>query len=71
MVVDNSVELHDLLLALGMEINPTDLGLNLVQAYVIETLETRSSNASGFVIRYKKMFLPSHEYMFLVPPILA
>jgi hypothetical protein len=54
------------LLAFGMEVNPIHGSRHLIEADVIETLEARARDLSHAVIGHQKVFLPSHEDVFLL-----
>lgn len=54
----------DVLFALGVEVYPADFSLDLVEADVVEALETRAGYGPNSMIGDQKVFLPSHEDMF-------
>jgi len=51
-------------LALRMEVNATDTAGTLVEANVVESFETGSSDRLNAVIRHQEVFFPAHEKMF-------
>lgn len=55
----------DLLFALRMEVNTTDLPFSHVHADVVEALEASTCYIALPMVRHKKMLLPPHEDMFL------
>lgn len=48
-------------LALGMEINPTDVAADLVEADVVKPFETRPLDLAHAVVGDQEGFLPAHE----------
>lgn len=52
-----------LLLALGVEINPTHCPLNLVKTDIIKSFKTCTAYCPYSMIGDQEMFLPSHEYI--------
>lgn len=55
-----------ILFTLGMEIDTTDLPIDLIEAYVIEAFKARSTNRLDPVIRHEKVLLPPHKHVFLI-----
>lgn len=49
-----------------MEIYPINTSLYLVEADVIETLETRTVDCAHSVVRNKEVLLPTHENILLL-----
>jgi hypothetical protein len=49
------------LLALSMEVNPTNAPTALVEADIIEALEARASDGAHAVVRDEEVLLPAHE----------
>ena len=54
------------LLALRVEIDPTDSPLQLIEADVVKPLKARSGNRADPVVGDKEILLPAHEYVFAV-----
>ena len=54
------------LVALRMVIDPRDHPSNLVEAYIIETLEAGSCYLFDPVVRYEELFLPAHEHILAI-----
>lgn len=50
-----------ILLALGVEVNPTDTPVALVEADVVEALETRARDRLDPVVGHEKVLFPAHE----------
>ena len=53
-----------------MEVDSFDAAGNLVEADVIESLKTRAVYGFDAVVRHQEVFLPAHEKMFLLHPVL-
>lgn len=52
---------HLILLTLGMEIDPTDPPIPLIETNIIKTLETRPRDRLHAVIRDQEVLFPAHE----------
>ena len=50
-----------LLLALRMEVDPTHGSRNLIETYIVESLETRAHDLPNSMIWHQKVFFPPHE----------
>lgn len=66
-----SSEVAHLLLALRMEVDALDGSRNLVEAYVIETFKTCAADRPNSMVWHQKIFLPAHEQMLFLHPILC
>jgi hypothetical protein len=64
LIYDHSRTGSDVLFAFCMEIDPADRPLNLVEADIVEALETCATYSSYSMVRDQKVFLPPHEYIF-------
>ena len=53
-----------ILLALGMKIDAADSTRALVEADIVESFKTGTSDGLDLVIRYQEVFLPTHEDVF-------
>lgn len=49
------------LLALGVEVDPADAAVTLVEANVIEALEAGARNRLDAVVRNQEVLFPAHE----------
>lgn len=58
-----------ILLALGMEIDPTHPPLDLIKTDIVEALKASALDGFELVVRNEEMLLPSHEDVFLLPPV--
>lgn len=54
----------DLPLAFAVEVNPTDRPLHLVEANIVESLETRACNGPHSMVRHKEVLFPPHKDVF-------
>ena len=52
------------LLTFGVEVDPTDTAIALVEANVIEALEARTRNRLHAVVGHKEVLFPAHKDMF-------
>lgn len=59
------------LLAVRMKIYPSDGACDLVEAYVVESLETCAADLSYSVIRNQELLFPSHEHVLTVGTVLV
>lgn len=59
------------LLAVRMEIDPSDGACDLVEAYVVESLETCTTDLSYSVIGNQELLLPSHEHVLAAGTVLV
>jgi hypothetical protein len=50
-----------ILLALRMEINPTNTAIHLIKTNVIKPLETRARDCFHAVVRHEEILFPAHE----------
>lgn len=55
-----------LLLAPGVKVYPTHGSGALIETYVVESFKTGPGDGFDLVIGHKKVFLPSHEQMFML-----
>lgn len=53
-------------LALRMEVDTTDGSLYLVEADIVESLETGARDCSNSVVWDEEIFLPSHKYVLML-----
>lgn len=63
--------MRDLLLAVGMEVNSINSPSDLVEAYIIEALETRAADFTDTVIWYQEFLFPTHEHIFTIRAVLV
>lgn len=61
----------DLLLALCVKVDTLNATRNLIEANIVEAFEARTANCSDAVIWDEEVFLPAHEQMLLLHPILG
>lgn len=59
------------LLTLGMEINPTDIAADLIEADIIKAFETRAVDLAHAVVGDQEGFFPAHEDVFALRKILV
>lgn len=59
----------NLLLALSVKINAFDAAGHLIEADVIESLETRAAYRAHPMIRHQEVFFPAHKQMLLLHPV--
>ena len=57
-------------LALAVEIYTIDLPLHLIKTYIVETLETRTTDRPHPVVRNQEVLLPAHEDVFALGDVL-
>lgn len=50
-----------ILLALRMEINPTNAPINLIKAYIVKSLETGARDCLDAVVWHQEVFFPAHK----------
>ena len=71
LVSKQSCGVAHLLLALGMEIYTLDGARDLVEANIVEALEACAADGSDSVVWHQEVFLPAHEQMLFLYPILC
>ncbi len=49
-----------------MEVDAADFSLDLVEAYIVETLKAGPIDRPNAMIRHQKVLLPPHKYKFLL-----
>lgn len=49
-----------------MEVDTVDLALDLVEAYIVETLEAGPMDGSDAMVRDEEVLFPSHPYILLL-----
>ncbi len=54
-----------------MEIDPSDSACDLVEAYVVEPLETCATDLAYSVIRNQELLFPSHKHVLPVSTVLV
>jgi hypothetical protein len=61
----------NLLLALSVEIYAFNAARHLVKGYVVEALKARATNRPHAVVGHQEIFLPAHEQVLLLHPVLC